>query len=196
MSYGALLAAMTSEYVEKAPVRQTAETPSRKTLHFLVEPGMADLVVAESLPLRLQTIGWHMANDRETAIFKVDCGRDRQVAWRALCRASTLHDSFGLIWIDSHAALVHDSARDEPKDSAVLARVLTILRQQISPENVVIVGLREADRDEAAALKVSRMTVFTIADIDARGMRDIMREAIQIASAGTQGYHVSYSPTV
>ena len=31
-------------------------------------------------------------------------------------------------------------------------------------------------------------------EIDAIGMRDVMREAIRIATAGTRGFHVSYSP--
>jgi predicted amino acid racemase len=196
MSYGALLAAMTSEYVEKAPMHQTEERPTCNTLHLSVEPGMTDLAVAESLLSRLGAIGWKMVNDPETAAFKVDCGRDRQVAWRAVHRVSTLHDSFGLIWIDSHASLMPDSDENVPDDGTVLTRILGNLRPQISPENVAIVGLREADPVEAAALKGSRMTVFTIVDIDARGMRDIMRDAIRIASAGTYGYHVSYSPTV
>ncbi|TIM60958.1 MAG: alanine racemase, partial [Mesorhizobium sp.] len=37
---------------------------------------------------------------------------------------------------------------------------------------------------------------FTMTDIDAMGMRDVMHEAIRIASSGTQGFHVSYSPEV
>ena len=34
-----------------------------------------------------------------------------------------------------------------------------------------------------------------MAEVDASGMRDVMREAIRIASSGTRGFHVSYSPT-
>ena len=59
----------------------------------------------------------------------------------------------------------------------------------------MLVGLREASPAEAAALKESRVTVFTMADIDALGMRDVMREAMRIATTGTAGFHVSYSPT-
>ena len=33
-------------------------------------------------------------------------------------------------------------------------------------------------------------------DIDASGMRDVMREALRIATTGTRGFHVSYSPSV
>ena len=70
------------------------------------------------------------------------------------------------------------------------------LQPQLSPENVVLVGLREVTPSEAAALKGSRLTVFTMTDVDAMGMREVMREAIRIVTSGTRGFHVSYSPTV
>jgi arginase family enzyme len=44
-------------------------------------------------------------------------------------------------------------------------------------------------------LKDSRVSAFTMTDIDAMGMRDLMHEAIRIATSGTQGFHLSYSPT-
>ena len=50
----------------------------------------------------------------------------------------------------------------------------------------MLVGLREASPAEAAVLKESRITVFTMADIDALGMRDVMREAMRIATTGTR----------
>jgi arginase family enzyme len=34
-----------------------------------------------------------------------------------------------------------------------------------------------------------------MADIDAMGMRQVMREAVRIATTGTAGFHISYSPT-
>jgi arginase family enzyme len=37
--------------------------------------------------------------------------------------------------------------------------------------------------------------VFATAEIDGSGMRDVVREAIRIASSHTRGLHVSYSPT-
>jgi arginase family enzyme len=90
---------------------------------------------------------------------------------------------------------------DEIAETSVLARVLGLgsrqgaLQPQLSPENVVLVGLREAHPAEAKILKETRVSVFTMAEIDGSGMRDVMREAIRIASSGTSGFHVSYSPT-
>jgi arginase family enzyme len=70
------------------------------------------------------------------------------------------------------------------------------LTPKLSPENVVLVGLRETAPEEVEILRSSRVKIFTIADIDALGMREVARQAIQIASAGMQGFHVSYSPAV
>ena len=35
-----------------------------------------------------------------------------------------------------------------------------------------------------------------MADVDALGMRELMREALRIATSGTIGFHVSYAPDV
>ena len=35
-----------------------------------------------------------------------------------------------------------------------------------------------------------------MADIDALGIREVIRQAMRIATAGTRGFYVSYSPTV
>jgi predicted amino acid racemase/arginase family enzyme len=193
MNYGAMLAVMTSEYVEKVPVKEVAEYQSRRSIGIEVEPQCGDPFAAESLPSRFAAIGFELASDIDKATMRVDVGTDRLVSLRAMRESARRHDSLGLIWIDSRAALLPD---DQEGDLAVLTRILAELPPRLSPECVVLVGLREADPLEAAVLKSSRMTVFTMVDIDARGMRDVMREAIRIATAGTHGYHVSYSPTV
>ena len=67
---------------------------------------------------------------------------------------------------------------------------------QLSPENVVLIGLRETSPREARLIKQAKLKVFTMADIDALGIREVIRQAIRIASAGTRGFYVSYSPLV
>ena len=120
-----------------------------------------------------------------------------------LALAATVQEthSLGLIRFDSRASLGMDrEAGGMAAENSVLSKALGLMDQQgplqpqLSPENVVLIGLREASPAEAAVLKQSRITVFTMADIDALGMRDMMREAIRIATTGTTGFHVSYSP--
>ncbi|QDX41066.1 arginase [Salarchaeum sp. JOR-1] len=58
-------------------------------------------------------------------------------------------------------------------------------------ENVALVGLRSLDADERADIRDSEMTAFTMSDIDERGLLTVVDEAIDIASRGVEGVHVS-----
>ncbi|MFC5365884.1 arginase [Salinirubrum litoreum] len=57
--------------------------------------------------------------------------------------------------------------------------------------NVAIVGLRSVDDAEARAIRDSDVTAFTMSDIDDEGITEIVEDAVSVASAGTEGFHVS-----
>jgi arginase len=63
---------------------------------------------------------------------------------------------------------------------------------KVAPENVTIVGLRDVDRTEVATVQSTGVRAFTMREIDERGLRAVMTEAIDVASAGTAGFHVSF----
>jgi ornithine racemase len=122
-------------------------------------------------------------------------GADRHTSHAGIVAAATAYDALGLLWIDAAAALMPDNAANgPPADNAVLRRVIEHARPRLSPENIVLVGLRVADPLEAAAIEALGISVFTMADIDAVGLRHIMREALKIVAAGVQGFHVHYTP--
>jgi arginase len=60
----------------------------------------------------------------------------------------------------------------------------------IKQEQTVLVGIRSVDGGERARLRELGVRVFTMEDIDRHGMRDVMEEAISIAS-GAAFMHVS-----
>ena len=62
---------------------------------------------------------------------------------------------------------------------------------KVSPENCVLVGVRDIDAIEKANVRRAGIEVLTMRDIDERGMRAVMEEALRIAGRGTAGYHVS-----
>ncbi len=208
MSYGAMLAAMTSEYVEKTPLHDLEENgPRRKLVQIVAEPGAATVLMKHSAGARLEAMDYDVVEPAEldrlpSGLMRLTAGADRRIAFHGLAAAVKATHSLGMIWIDSLPALKTDTKGAGDADHGVLAEILgliptqTPLQPQLSPENVVLVGLREATPAEAAILNQSRITVFTMAEIDASGMRDVMREAIRIASNGTSGFHVCYSPTV
>src|SRR5579859_2759382 len=63
---------------------------------------------------------------------------------------------------------------------------------KISPENTVIIGVRDIDAAERENIRRAGVAeVYTMRDIDERGMRTVMEEALRAAGRGTAGYHVS-----
>ncbi|ELZ17034.1 arginase [Natrinema thermotolerans DSM 11552] len=61
----------------------------------------------------------------------------------------------------------------------------------VDPSNTVIVGARRLDNAERTALKESDVTVFTMHDIDERGITAVVEDALDIATDGVDGVHVS-----
>ena len=110
--------------------------------------------------------------------------------------------NIGLIWLDAHADMntpeTSPSGNIHGMPLACLVGMgpaeLTDLggfRPKVAPRNTVIVGLRDVDQMERPHVADSGVRAFTMRDIDERGMRAVMAEAIQAASQGTAGFHLS-----
>jgi len=108
----------------------------------------------------------------------------------------------GLVWIDAHGDLnTPESSRSGNVHGMPLAHLLGhgdrrlagIARPgpAVRAENVAVVGARDLDPAERENATAWGVRVFTMRDIDERGMRAVMAEAIAIAGAGTAGMHVS-----
>ncbi len=108
----------------------------------------------------------------------------------------------GLIWLDAHADLntpttsltgnVHGMpvAHLLGWGDARMAG-LSSVTPAIREEHLVYVGLRDLDDAERAAIKSRGLHAFTMRDIDERGLRSVMEDAVAIATRGTGGVHVS-----
>jgi arginase len=64
-------------------------------------------------------------------------------------------------------------------------------KPKVEPRNVAVVGARDLDAKERRIVKESGIHVFTMRDIDERGMRDVMAEAIRFVTDDTDGVAVS-----
>lgn len=114
------------------------------------------------------------------------------------------HDrKVGLIWIDAHADM--NTPETSPSGNVhgmplaccigVGPRELTHIfdyAPKVEPRNVAIIGLRDVDRTEAPGIREAGVNAFTMRDIDERGLRSVMHDAIAAASNGTAGFHVSF----
>jgi len=113
------------------------------------------------------------------------------------------HDQrVGLIWLDAHADMnTPDTSPSGNIHGMPLACILGMgpepLRNlagyhpKIAPANTVIVGLREVDLTERPYVRESGVRAFTMRDIDERGLRAVMDDAVSAACDGTVGFHCS-----
>ena len=108
----------------------------------------------------------------------------------------------GIIWLDAHADMnTPESSPSGNIHGMPLAcivglgpRELTHLSgfaPMVNPQHAVIVGLRDVDQMEKPHVRDSGVRAFTMRDIDERGLRAVMEEAIRLASDGTAGFHLS-----
>jgi arginase len=108
----------------------------------------------------------------------------------------------GLLWIDAHADM--NTPESSPSGNvhgmplaAIVgmgAKKLTHLcgfAPMVDPKNVALVGIRDVDALEKSHVRDSGVRAFTMRDIDERGMRAVMEDALRIVSEGTAGFHVS-----
>jgi arginase len=108
----------------------------------------------------------------------------------------------GLIWIDAHTDInTPDSSPSGNVHGMPLAALMGLwpgdlaniydFSPKVSPENCVLVGVRDIDAVEKENVRRAGIGVFTMRDIDERGMRTVMEEALRLAGRGTAGYHIS-----
>ena len=108
----------------------------------------------------------------------------------------------GLVWLDAHADMnTPDSSPSGNIHGMPLAAIagygpddLTQIcgyKPMVNPHNICMVGVRDIDAKERKIIKESGVHVFTMRDLDERGMREVMAEALRFAQDETDGVSVS-----
>lgn len=102
----------------------------------------------------------------------------------------THREAAGLIWIDAHADF---NTPQTTLTGNIHGMTLAVLLgdgdpelvdigrpgPKLLPEDVIMIGIRELDPGEKARLRESGITVYTMRDIDERGIGSITREALE-----------------
>jgi arginase len=108
----------------------------------------------------------------------------------------------GLLWIDAHADM--NTPESSPSGNVhgmplaccigrgpdALVDLLGF-SPKVDAANVALVGIRDVDEIERGTVAGTGVRAFTMRDIDERGMRAVIDQAIAIASNGTAGFHLS-----
>ena len=105
----------------------------------------------------------------------------------------------GLIWFDAHADFnTPDISPSGNVHGMPMAAIMGYgptelthifgFSPKVQPEHTVMIGIREVDREERELVKKSGVRVFTMKDIDRRGIGAVMDDALSIVTNGTDGF--------
>ena len=106
----------------------------------------------------------------------------------------------GVLWFDAHGDF--NTPQTSPSSNVhgmSLAALLgigsfesdAISATNLDQENVALIGIRELDPEESDQLRESDINVYTMAEVDERGLADVTRDAIEQVSGAHGGVHVS-----
>jgi arginase len=109
----------------------------------------------------------------------------------------------GLIWVDAHADMNTPQTTESGNIHGMpLATVLGMgppeltgiggFQPKVLPENTALIGIRSIDKLERETVRKSGVSVFTMRDVDEKGLRNCMERALEIANRGTAGFQLSY----
>lgn len=110
--------------------------------------------------------------------------------------------SIGCIWLDAHSDM--NTPETSPSGNVhgmPLSAIMGYGTEELSdlfgfnpkvePQNVVLVGVRDLDAHERKFIKKLGVKAFTMREIDERGMREVMSDALKYAMDDTEGVAVS-----
>jgi arginase len=172
------------------PERETRKATDEKALY------VAEIVEAcAGLASKVQDVV-------EDGRFPLVLGGDHSIAMGSITGVTRARGEHGVIWVDAHADF--NTPDSSPSGnvhgmplSAVCGRnkILDALpgaSPRVKEERVVLIGIRDVDAKESELVNESGITAFTMRDIDERGMRRVIEDAIEIASKGVAHVHLSF----
>jgi arginase len=200
-----------------AAIRFAGVTERLSNIGYQVED-MGDIVAIK--PVSPHTDGTNLKNLDEVArvnnllcekvstamsanLFPLVLGGDHSIAIGTIAGVLQHKSNLGVIWFDAHGDINTDETSPSGNIHGMPVAVslglghdrLTAIGgtdKKLNTKNIVFIGCRDLDAGERKILKELGITVFTMHEIDRLGMTEVMTRAIEIASNGTDGIHVSF----
>jgi arginase len=112
-------------------------------------------------------------------------------------------ERIGVIWVDAHTDM--NTPQSSPSGNihgmplAVLLgdgpeSLVNIAGQgpALHPEDVAVIGVRDVDRRETTSVHESGVRVYSMSEVDRRGIAACVDEAIELVTRHTAGIHLSF----
>ncbi|MFQ5896546.1 MAG: arginase [Nitrospinota bacterium] len=135
--------------------------------------------------------------------FPLVLGGDHSLAMGSVRGAASVRGRLGLLWFDAHGDFntpdTSPSGNIHGMPLAALAgpphpELAEIVGSPppVDPARVALIGVRNLDPAERERFRQAGVHVFTMKEVDRRGMESVVEEGLRTVSAGTEGYHVSF----
>jgi len=134
-------------------------------------------------------------------------GGDHSIAMGSIAASAKFYreqkKKIGLIWFDAHGDMnTPESTNSGNVHGMPLAHVLGMgdaglagvggFSPKVEESKCVLLGVRDLDDREKKLIHASGVKVITMKEIDQRGVSKVLEEAVEVASKGTAGIHVSF----
>jgi arginase len=172
-----------------------------------VSEGLATARYLKEIALTCTRLAQIVESAVEAKKFPVVLGGDHSIAIGTVTGLSHHYHKqgkkIGLVWIDAHADM--NTPETSPSGNIhgmPLACCVGLgppeltnifdFAPKVDPRNVAVIGLRSVDSDERRIVQKTGVHAYTMRDVDERGLRAIMQEALEAANDGTEGFHLSF----
>jgi arginase len=148
-----------------------------------------------------ERIAEQVRNASENGLTPLVLGGDHSVALGTTGGLASVHGPGGVLWFDAHGDLNTPSTTPSGNVhgmplAALLGRAGVGFESNswslpaLEPERVAVIGARSIDPGERNAIKELGVAVYTISDIDRRGVEPVLKEALERVS-GAPFVHIS-----
>ncbi len=134
--------------------------------------------------------------------FPLILGGDHSIGLGSITGVTRVYKDISVIWIDAHADFNTEETTPSGNIHGMILAALAGIGNsnltgiggwapKLDPQKIIIVGARELDPGERELLRSHHVHVFTMSDIDQRGISNVMHEALSLAGKASDGIHLS-----
>lgn len=143
----------------------------------------------------------HVRNALRNNAFPVVLGGDHSIAIGSIAACCEFYHKIGVIWVDAHGDFndekISPSGNIHGMPLSALCgcgpeSLISFTDVRVNPIRVVIIGARDIDPLEKIKLKKCGVTIFSISDVHAMGIQQVINKSIEIATEGTEGVYLSF----
>jgi len=166
-----------------------------------IDPGDRNARFLSEIRETCERIAEQVRNAADSGMIPLVLGGDHSVAIGTIGGLASLHGPGGVLWFDAHSDL--NTPATTPTGNvhgmpvaAALGRAGAGFESNRWPlpalalEHVALIGVRSIDPGERVSIGESGIAVYTISDIDRRGVEPVLKEALERVS-GAPFVHVS-----